>query len=156
MARSFIDKRISVSVTGSFSEVSSDRKWLGFVIDQVLQNAHRYTPASGEISIVGEISDQGPVVRIHDSGIGIPAEDLPRVFERSFTGERGREFGSSTGMGLYLARKMTRRLGHSIDVDSPSDHWSPPCGTVVTLRFPRWHEEIGRGSVPEPINLTEP
>ncbi|MFP4377935.1 MAG: sensor histidine kinase, partial [Spirochaetales bacterium] len=138
MARSFIEKRIGVSVEGAFGEVSSDRKWLSFVVDQILQNAHRYTEPGGSLAIVGRVEPAGATVQIHDSGVGIPAEDLPRVFERSFTGSRGREFGSSTGMGLYLARKMIRRLGHQITIDSPSDHWNPPKGSVVGLRFPKW------------------
>ena len=142
MARSFIDKRIGVAVEGEFTEVSSDRKWLGFVVDQILQNAHRYTEPGGSLAVVGTVEPAGPRVEIHDTGVGIPPEDLPRVFERSFTGSRGREFGSSTGMGLYLARQMIRRLGHSINVGSPSDHWNPPQGTVVSLHFPKWEPTI--------------
>ncbi|MFP4378143.1 MAG: sensor histidine kinase [Spirochaetales bacterium] len=148
MARSFIDKRIGVTVEGDFEEVSSDRKWLSFVIDQILQNAHRYTKPGGSLAILGVLEPAGPRVEIHDTGIGIPAEDLPRVFDRSFTGSHGREFGSSTGMGLYLARKMVLRLGHRISVDSPSDRWDPPRGTVVSVRFPKWDGAVAG-------NLTE-
>jgi hypothetical protein len=140
MARTFIAKRISIDVTGEFGEVSSDKKWLAFVLDQILQNSARYTGDEGSLAVIGRITDEGPMVEIHDNGVGIPAEDLPRVFERSFTGTRGREFGSSTGLGLYLARKMMGRLGHRIEVHSPSDHWEEPAGTTVMLSFPNWEQ----------------
>ena len=142
MARGFIEKRIGVTFEGEFDEVSSDRKWLNFVFDQVLQNSQRYTEQGGSLAIVGAVESVGPRVEIHDSGVGVPAEDLPRVFDRSFTGSRGREFGSSTGMGLYLARKMVLRLGHRISIDSPSNRWDPPRGTVVRLHFPNWDRAV--------------
>lgn len=149
MARGFIERRIGVVFEGEFAEVSSDRKWLGFVVDQILQNAQRYTEPGGSLAVVGTIGPDGPRVEIHDTGVGIPREDLPRVFDRSFTGSRGREFGSSTGMGLYLARKMVRRLGHDISVDSPSPRWKPSRGTVVVLRFPKWEQALA-GDLTQP------
>ena len=106
----------------------TDGKWLGFVVEQVLSNALKYTPEGGAIRVYGD----GDTVVIADSGIGIRPEDLPRVFEKGFTGYNGRTERKSTGIGLYLSRQVCERLGHGIAVTS-----RPGQGTLVRLDLSR-------------------
>ncbi|MDE6406845.1 MAG: sensor histidine kinase [Lachnospiraceae bacterium] len=103
--------------------VVTDGKWFSFVIEQVLSNAIKYTK-EGAISIYGT-DESGRRVRegcsylvIEDTGIGIEESDLPRIFERGFTGYNGRMENKSTGIGLYLCRQIMDRLGFSIRVES--------------------------------------
>lgn len=131
---------IELTVTGESREVTSDPKWLAFAIDQVLQNAVRYTPDGGTVTLRVRGPSRAPELVVRDSGIGIPEEDLPRVFDRGFTGARGREFAESTGMGLYLARKLLRRLGHAVSIRSVEG-----LGTSITFTFPRWGDDLARG-----------
>ena len=119
-ARMFILKKITLVLT--------DGKWLSFVVEQVLSNALKYTPAGGRIRIYGD----GETLVIADSGIGIRPEDLPRVFEKGFTGYNGREDKKSTGIGLYLCRRVMDRLNHGISIVS-----RPGQGTLVRLDLSR-------------------
>lgn len=113
----------------------TDEKWLSFVVEQVFSNALKYTRTGG-ISIYGSDSQgehqEGSVsyVTIEDTGIGIRQEDLPRIFERGFTGYNGRVEEKSTGIGLYLCNQIMRRLSHTIRVKSV---WGE--GTRVILGF---------------------
>lgn len=105
------------------AQVVTDGKWLSFVIEQVLSNALKYTK-EGAISIYGTDTDGGRVTDgcsylvIEDTGIGIGESDLPRIFERGFTGYNGRLGNKSTGIGLYLCRQIMDRLGFSIRAES--------------------------------------
>lgn len=115
-ARSFIGKKLSLHYEGVEETVLTDRKWLGFVIGQILSNALKYT-SKGGISIY--LWEEAPhTLVIQDTGIGIRREDLPRIFEKGFTGCNGREENRSTGIGLYLSAKIMRKLGHTIRVES--------------------------------------
>ena len=97
-ARLFILKKISLDFQETGRTVLTDEKWLTFVLEQLLSNAVKYTPEGGRVRIYGD----GETLVIADSGIGIQPEDLPRVFEKGFTGFNGREDKKSTGIGLYL------------------------------------------------------
>ncbi|MEA4964245.1 MAG: sensor histidine kinase [Oscillospiraceae bacterium] len=123
-ARLFILKKITLRFTETGRAVLTDEKWLGFVVEQVLLNALKYTPAGGTIRIFGS----GDALMIADNGIGIQPEDLPRIFEKGFTGYNGREESKSTGLGLYLSKRIFRRLGHTIEVVA-----RPGGGTEVRL-----------------------
>ena len=94
----------------------TDKKWLGFVIGQILSNALKYTK-KGKISIYMSKARSHTLV-IEDTGIGIRQEDLPRVFEKGFTGYNGREEGCSTGIGLYLSGKIMKKLDQGIRIES--------------------------------------
>lgn len=113
----------------------SDEKWLGFVVEQVFSNALKYTQ-EGEISIYGSDSEgerkRGRIsyVTIEDTGIGIREGDLPRIFEKGFTGYNGRLENKSTGIGLYLCDQIMKKLSHTIKVKSV---WGQ--GTKVILGF---------------------
>ena len=91
-----------------------DEKWLLFVIEQILFNALKYTN-EGKISIYME---RNSVLVIEDTGIGIQSEDLPRVFEKGFTGYNGRNDKKSTGLGLYLCKRILTKLSHEINIES--------------------------------------
>lgn len=111
--------------------VLTDEKWLGFLVGQIFSNAVKYRKGENPcIRLWSEVGD-GPVrLHIRDNGIGIPTEDLPRVFEKSFTGKNGRTGQASTGIGLYLCKELAERLGHKIEVFSEEGEY-----TEVVLSF---------------------
>lgn len=115
-ARIFIGKKLSLEYQEVSETMLTDEKWLGFVLGQILSNALKYTK-KGKISIYMSKSRPHTLV-IEDTGIGIRAEDLPRVFEKGFTGYNGREENRSTGIGLYLCGKIMKRLDHGIRIES--------------------------------------
>jgi signal transduction histidine kinase len=110
--------------------VETDPKWFEVVLRQLLSNAIKYSEPGGEVLIGIEPGTGGVTLCVRDQGIGIPPEDLPRVFERFFTGTNGRLRRASTGMGLYLAARICGHLGHSLEIDS-----APGQGTVVRMHF---------------------
>ena len=129
-ARIFIGKKLSLDYQDVSEKVLTDEKWLGFVLGQILSNALKYTK-KGKISIY--MSKVRPhTLVIEDTGIGIRAEDLPRVFEKGFTGYNGREETRSTGIGLYLCGKIMKKLDHGIRIESELGK-----GTKVFLELER-------------------
>ena len=127
-AKMFILKKITLDFQETGKTVLTDEKWLLFVVEQVLSNALKYTPAGGTIRIYGD----GATVVIADNGIGIREEDQARVFEKGFTGYNGRADKKSTGIGLYLCRQVMDRLNHDISLTS-----RPGQGTLVRLDLGR-------------------
>ena len=121
----FISKKLSLTYEGISENVLTDEKWLGFVIGQILSNALKYTRTGGI-----RISLKENTLIIEDTGIGIRKEDLPRIFEKGYTGVNGRENNRATGIGLYLSKKIMNRLGHRIYVTSEEGK-----GTKVFLEF---------------------
>jgi hypothetical protein len=115
-AKSFIRKQIKLKYDPIEAEVLTDEKWLVFVIEQLLSNALKYTP-QGEISICMH-PDRPKALVIEDTGIGIDPADLPRVFEHGYTGFNGRADKKSTGIGLYLCKRIMDRLSHTIEIES--------------------------------------
>lgn len=115
-SKSFIRKRIKLNYEGLNCNVLTDEKWLLFVIEQILSNALKYTN-EGEISIYMDDKLKDTLV-IEDTGIGIEKEDLPRVFEKGFTGYNGRFDKKSTGIGLYLSKRILNKLSHTIKIES--------------------------------------
>ncbi|AKA69401.1 sensor histidine kinase [Clostridium scatologenes] len=115
-AHVFIRKNIALDLKEMDCVVLTDEKWLVFVIEQILWNALKYT-SSGKISIyMDDISQK--VLVIEDTGAGIAEEDLPRIFERGFTGYNGRMDKKATGIGLYLCKKILDKLSHTISITS--------------------------------------
>ncbi|WP_147534346.1 sensor histidine kinase [Bacillus marasmi] len=112
-AKMFIRKKISLNYSDVNCTVLTDKKWLQFVIEQILSNALKYTNA-GSISI----HMKNYRLIIEDTGIGILEEDLPRVFEKGFTGYNGRTSNQSTGLGLYLCKQILTKLSHDIAIES--------------------------------------
>lgn len=115
-SRTFIHKHLRLNYEPLSRQVLTDEKWLQFVIEQVLSNALKYT-RNGSISIYMD-PDHACRLVIADTGIGIRPEDLPRVFERGFTGQNGRVDKNATGIGLYLCRRIMEKLSHRIGISS--------------------------------------
>ncbi|MCI9326893.1 sensor histidine kinase [bacterium 1xD8-48] len=111
--------------------VYTDAKWASFIIGQILQNAARYHGEEPVISLTAMTLGKQVRLSIKDNGIGIPAHELPRVFDRGFTGKNGRARGGSTGMGLYLCRRLTAFLQMDLKITSTEG-----MGTEVSLTFP--------------------
>jgi len=131
-AKTFINKRIRIQIEDSTLSVTTDKKWLGFIVDQILANSLKYTKEGGRIKISAEKNEREKRLVIEDNGIGIKAEDIGRVFEKGFTGCNGRDGYKSTGMGLYLAKSLAIKLGHDISIDSVYGEY-----TRVTIHFPK-------------------
>lgn len=111
--------------------ILSDYKWLKFVVQQIIENGIKYSRNKGTMLFIESVKDKDKVkLNIKDEGIGIAKKDLRRVFDQFFTGENGRKYGESTGMGLYLCREVLTKLGHVITVESEIDK-----GTTVTIEF---------------------
>ena len=128
-ARLFIQKKVTLDFQPTGKRVLTDEKWLVFVLEQLLSNAVKYTPSGGRVTV--RLLDPGSeVLLIEDTGIGIAPEDLPRIFEQGYTGYNGRQDKKSTGIGLYLCRKIAGQLSHRLSVSSV-----PGEGTRVSLDF---------------------
>lgn len=112
----FIRKKLTLVYTPVNCQVLTDEKWLEFVLEQILSNAIKYTKR-GSVAIYMDEQAEKTLV-IADTGIGIAAEDIPRVFEKGYTGGNGRYEMSSTGIGLYLCRRALNRLSHTIRIES--------------------------------------
>ncbi len=127
-AGQFIRRHLTLDYRGVDCQVLTDEKWLSFVVEQVLSNALKYT-RSGSVSIYLE---PPCVLCIRDTGIGIAPEDLPRIFEKGYTGYNGRSDKKATGLGLYLCKQVCDRLKHTITVRSV-----PGEGTTVCIGLGR-------------------
>ena len=124
----FINKKIKLNYVSHETMVISDKKWLSFAFEQILGNSVKYSGTGGEITI--ETCENKLV--IEDKGIGIKEEDLPRIFEKGFTGFNGRYEKKSSGLGLYLCKKTLDKLGHHIEISSKVGE-----GTRIEITFPK-------------------
>ena len=150
----FIRKKIILDYEETGLSLVTDEKWFVFVLEQILSNALKYTDSGGRISVRTETADhragracadpeekrradqkesEGLILVIEDSGVGIAPQDLTRVFEKGFTGYNGRLNRKSTGIGLYLCRRVMDRLSHSIEIES-----EPGRGTKVKIGLDRY------------------
>ena len=123
-AGEFIARKIQLVYEPVNTKVITDEKWLSFVVEQVLSNALKYTSA-GSISIFLETPK---TLCIRDTGMGIAPEDLPRIFEKGYTGYHGRADKKASGIGLYLCRRICNNLGHKISAKS-----TPDKGTTIRV-----------------------
>lgn len=117
---------------GLESSVSADKKWCVFIIGQLLANAVKYRKSQLMISFTEKKYENGTCLMVSDNGIGIPANDLTRVFDKGFTGSNGRRYGKSTGIGLYLCKKLCRKMNMEISIESVEN-----VGTTVNIYFPK-------------------
>jgi signal transduction histidine kinase len=125
----FINSKLSLDLQEFECFVVTDEKWLQFALGQIISNALKYTPRGG-ISIYLEKTSGNAQLVVRDTGIGIRPEDLPRIFERGYTGYNGRLDKKSTGIGLYLCKRTLDKLSHTIEVSSEVGK-----GTKVTIGF---------------------
>ncbi len=130
--RDFIHKKIKLDTKNINEIVYSDTKWIEFIINQIIGNSIKYSSSKEPmISIYSIKKFNSVMLTVEDNGVGIIDKDIDRVFEKGFTGENGRKFSKSTGMGLYLCEKLCSKLGLKITIDSEVNE-----GTKVTLIFP--------------------
>lgn len=127
----FINRGLRVEVPECGCTILTDEKWFSFCLEQILSNGIKYTK-EGKITLSGRQQGDDVILDIEDTGMGIRAEDLPRIFEKGFTGYNGRTDKRATGIGLYLCRKICRQLGITIAVASSVGE-----GTRVELTIPR-------------------
>ena len=109
--------------------VYSDEKWVRFILNQLIANAVKYRSEQSVLHFSTLRQQDLVVLMVEDNGIGIPSSDLPRIFEKGFTGQNGRIIQQSTGIGLYLCKRLCEKLGIGITADS-SEH-----GTAISLSF---------------------
>ena len=132
-SRDFINRNIKLSIKEIEGSLFSDAKWVEFIINQIIINAVKFSiPNKGEVSIFSKINENNIILTIEDNGVGISEKDIDRVFEKGFTGENGRKFGKSTGIGLYLCKKLCDKLGIGISLSSKEG-----LGTRVNIVFPQ-------------------
>lgn len=134
-AKTFISKKISVDISNLDYDVKTDKKWLDFVLNQIVSNSLKYTDKNGSIKFYSLNSEFEKILIIEDDGVGIKKEDIKRIFDRGFTGYNGRNYSKSTGMGLYLSKKLLNKLGHKITVESKFGNY-----TKIMIHFPRLND----------------
>lgn len=127
-----IQNQIQVEVRCGEEKVYTDRKWILFILNQLILNSTKYKAKEHAcIRITAEALPHGTRLLVEDNGAGIKQEELPRIFEKGYTGTNGRKNDRATGMGLYLCRKLCRKLG--IEIDAQSEYGT---GTRIALEFP--------------------
>ncbi|MEF2641040.1 MAG: sensor histidine kinase [Clostridia bacterium] len=124
--------KVKLDVNVNNIKVLTDAKWLEFILNQIINNSIKYKRNNVEsyIKIIAKEDKEKTYLSIYDNGIGIPKKDIPRVFEKSFTGENGRIIAKSTGMGLYIVKKLCDKLGHKINIESKKKEY-----TKITIIF---------------------
>lgn len=124
--------KVKLDVNVNNINVLTDAKWLEFILNQIINNSIKYKRNNVEsyIKIIAKEDKEKTYLSIYDNGIGIPKKDIPRVFEKSFTGENGRITAKSTGMGLYIVKKLCDKLGHKINIESKKKEY-----TKITIIF---------------------
>lgn len=128
-ARMLILRGIAVQLERLDFQVYTDSKWMGFMIGQVLENSSKY--GAKHLHIWAEKRQENIVLHIEDDGVGVDEQDIGRIFEKGFTGKNGRAYGKSTGIGLYLCRKLADKLGMGIFAHSCQEG-----GLCINFVFP--------------------
>lgn len=130
----FISRKLTLNLSPFDRLAYTDEKWLSFVIEQILSNSLKYT-CEGSITI-SLCQDRPNTLVIEDTGIGIKSEDLPRIFDKGFTGYNGRMHKKATGIGLYLCKQVCDQLAHDLSITAVEG-----VGTKVYVSFHRQQEE---------------
>lgn len=122
----FIYHKLKLSLKDLNYDVYTDSKWLEFIVNQIINNSFQYSGHKDDslIEISACQKDHHIILSIYDNGIGISSSDLPRVFEKSFTGDNGRFQKKSTGMGLYICYQLCQRLGHQLIIESKQNEYT--------------------------------
>ena len=127
-----LENNINFEVDVENKKVLTDSKWLEFIVNQIVSNSIKYIRNDVEhlIKITTEENNKNVILKIYDNGIGISKSDIPKVFDKTFTGNNGRKIETSTGMGLYISKQLCKKLGHKITVDSKENEY-----TEVSILF---------------------
>ena len=137
----FINKKISVKLEDLDVSIYSDPKWLEFIINQIIQNSLKYSKNNDEayVKIYSETKDDIISLIVEDNGIGIDKSDLPRIFDKSFTGKNGHNIDHSTGMGLYICKKLCDKLGAKIEAMSTLNEFTK---LIITFKVNNFYDVI--------------
>lgn len=131
-ANILIEKRVNIQLEDIEKKVYCDSKWIEFILQQIISNSVKYMDKDEKyIKIRCLEKDKNIILKILDNGIGISEKSIEKVFEKGYTGENGRKYNNSTGMGLYLCKKLCLKLGLGISIKSKLG-----VGTEVTIVFP--------------------
>ena len=129
--KSLISKKIKVNVFTNDYYINSDSKWLEFIINQIISNSIKYISEDPELIIECKENSDNKILVIKDNGIGIDESEIDRVFDKGFTGSNGRKKYASTGIGLYLVKRLCLKLGYNVSISSKLNN-----GTTVMIVFP--------------------
>lgn len=128
---SLIAGHFTIEKTNTDVTVVSDAKWVQFMLGQIIHNSLKYRRGdTGYLGFSATENEKEVLLAVEDHGIGVTSGDLKRVFDKSFTGENGRKVAASTGMGLYICKKMCKKLGHDIWMESTEGEY-----TRIVIRF---------------------
>ena len=131
-ANTLIEKRVKIDISNVDKKVSCDSKWIEFILGQIVSNSIKYMDKKESIlKIYSENMGNDVLLKICDNGTGMDEKSVIKAFEKGYTGKNGRKFGKSTGMGLYLCKKLCEKLGLGINIKSKENE-----GTEVTILFP--------------------
>lgn len=132
-SNALIEKGIKVSIGDCDRDIYCDKKWLEFILHQIVGNSVKYmNKEKRSLKLTCEEIEQGLILHIIDNGVGMNEKALEKAFDKGFTGDNGRVFKESTGIGLYLCKKLCAKLGLSISIQSKENQ-----GTQVSLLFPK-------------------
>ena len=131
-ARILINQKIKIQMENLNQEVFTDEKWILFILNQIISNSIKYKKENAQIAFSAEKTENQIFLKIKDNGIGISTKDLPRITEKGYTGVTGRNYQKSTGMGLYLCKKLCEKLQLSFKIESEEGKY-----TTVIIGFPR-------------------
>lgn len=136
-SKSLIGNRFSIEMKDLNMNVFTDSKWIDFILGQIVTNSIKYKSENPKISFYTLSMSNSIVLIIEDNGVGIEEKDIKRVFDKGFTGQNGRVYAKSTGIGLYLCKKLCNKMGLSISLSSKKDE-----GTKVSIVFPKSKREL--------------
>jgi hypothetical protein len=128
--RDFIYAGVFPKLHGESAYVYTDKKWCAYILEQIIANAIKYSPAGKNVDLEIKPGEKRTVLTIRDEGVGIEAEDIPRVFELFFTGKNGRDHKAATGIGLFMVKHIARQLGIEVTLTSTVGE-----GTSMSLSF---------------------
>ena len=130
-AGELIQERVGIEQKNLDFFVYADKKWMQFILSQILVNSIKYKKEDAKICFKGKQEKESITLQIQDNGVGMKSEDLERIFEKGFTGNNGRNVKKSTGMGLYLCKKLCSRMNLSIAAASQEGQ-----GCTICIQFP--------------------
>lgn len=131
-ANMLIEKSVKIETNNIDKTIFTDKKWTEFIFNQILSNSIKYMDKENSILKIESINKgENVILSISDNGMGMDEKTLRNAFEKGYTGENGRKFGKSTGMGLYICKNLCEKLGLNINIQSKINE-----GTEVTILFP--------------------
>lgn len=131
-SKTLIQSKVRISLEDLDFQVYTDEKWMAFILKQIVINSVKYRKEDPQICFTAKEDKEQVILLIEDNGIGISGTDLPRVTEKGYTGTTGRKYAKSTGMGLYLCKKLSDKLGIGFFIRSKEGE-----GTQIKIKFPK-------------------